>query len=389
MPSETAGRITFKESILMGTSHFIVSTTDTWIEGNAVQQLAATARLPHMHSVAGMPDLHAGRGYPVGAAFFSQNHFYPALIGNDIGCGMAFWQTDIAAAKVKPQKLAKQLGNIDTPLDETWQSRIAELLPESPFQTALGTIGGGNHFAELQCLDTVYQASCLPEGFQADCLQLLVHSGSRGLGQQILQNHITQHGHQGLADHSAKAAVYLAQHQNALTFARVNRLLIAERMLQRWHAHGKRLLDVHHNFLEHTEIGGQRGWLHRKGATPSDCGLVMIPGSRGDYSYLVKPSENCTAALNSLAHGAGRKWQRSECKGRLEQKYAADSLRRTAFGSVVVCADKALIFEEAPQAYKKIDSIIEAMQHHGLIEPVARFKPVLTYKTHGSCGGGS
>ena len=68
----------------------IIADSNTWIEGNAVAQLETTARLPHMLRVAGMPDLHAGRGYPVGAAFFSDRHFYPALIGNDIGCGMAF-----------------------------------------------------------------------------------------------------------------------------------------------------------------------------------------------------------------------------------------------------------------------------------------------------------
>ena len=113
----------------------------------------------------------------------------------------------------------------------------------------------------------------------------------------------------------------------------------------------------------------------------------MIPGSRGDYSYLVLPTQDCQISLNTLAHGAGRKWQRGECKGRLSHKYSADSLRQTAFGSVVVCQDKALIFEEAPQAYKNIDSVISAMKNAGLIELVARFKPVLTYKTCGGCGG--
>ncbi len=365
----------------------LIADSNTWIEGNAIQQLETTARLPHMNRVAGMPDLHAGRGYPVGAAFFSSGHFYPALIGNDIGCGMALWQTDLPAHKAKPAKLAKQLGSIDSPLGENWQERINEILPQHPFQVALGTIGGGNHFAELQTVDTVYRPERLPENFQPSCLQLLVHSGSRGLGQQILRRHIDEHGHQGLPENSPEAAAYLAEHNGALAFARTNRRLIAERMLSRWNTAGQPLLDVHHNFLKHTAINGETGWLHRKGATPSDCGLVLIPGSRGDYSYLVEPAADCAIALNSLAHGAGRKWQRSECKGRLSHKYRAESLRRTGFGSIVICADKALIYEEAPQAYKNIDSIIAAMQHAGLIEPIARLKPVLTYKTSGGCGG--
>ena len=367
----------------------IIADSNTWIEGNAVAQLETTARLPHMLRVAGMPDLHAGRGYPVGAAFFSDRHFYPALIGNDIGCGMAFWQTDLRAAKLKPAKLAKQLGNIDTPLDKDEQvDLLGDAVDMRQFSDglAVGTIGGGNHFAELQTVDTVYRADLLPPDFDENHLQLLVHSGSRGLGQQILQRHIAAFGHQGLAEEGKAAAAYLAEHQAALEFASLNRRLIAARMLDRWRAEGTCLLDVHHNFLEQTEIDSTTGWLHRKGATPTDKGLVMIPGSRGDYSYLVRPAEDCQISLNTLAHGAGRKWQRGECKGRLSHKYTADSLRQTEFGSVVVCQDKALIFEEAPQAYKSIDSVIATMKNAGLIELVARFKPVLTYKTGGECG---
>ena len=367
----------------------IIADSNTWIEGNAVAQLETTARLPHMLRVAGMPDLHAGRGYPVGAAFFSDRHFYPALIGNNIGCGMAFWQTDLRAAKLKPAKLAKQLGNIDTPLDKDEQvDLLGDAVDMRQFSDglAVGTIGGGNHFAELQTVDTVYRADLLPPDFDENHLQLLVHSGSRGLGQQILQRHIAAFGHQGLAEEGKAAAAYLAEHQAALEFASLNRRLIAARMLDRWRAEGTCLLDVHHNFLEQTEIDGITGWLHRKGATPTDKGLVMIPGSRGDYGYLIRPAEDCQISLNTLAHGAGRKWQRGECKGRLSHKYTADSLRQTEFGSVVVCQDKALIFEEAPQAYKSIDSVIAAMKNAGLIELVARFKPVLTYKTRGECG---
>ena len=367
----------------------IIADSNTWIEGNAVAQLETTAQLPHMLRVAGMPDLHAGRGYPVGAAFFSDRHFYPALIGNDIGCGMAFWQTDLRAAKLKPAKLAKQLGNIDMPLDKDEQvDLLGDAVDMRQFSDglAVGTIGGGNHFAELQTVDTVYRTDLLPTDFDENHLQLLVHSGSRGLGQQILQRHIAAFGHQGLAEEGKAAAAYLAEHQAALEFASLNRRLIAARMLDRWRAEGTCLLDVHHNFLEQTEIDGITGWLHRKGATPTDKGLVMIPGSRGDYSYLVRPAEDCQISLNTLAHGTGRKWQRGECKGRLSHKYTADSLHQTEFGSVVVCQDKALIFEEAPQAYKSIDSVIAAMKNAGLIELVARFKPVLTYKTGGECG---
>lgn len=110
----------------------------------------------------------------------------------------------------------------------------------------------------------------------------------------------------------------------------------------------------------------------------------MIPGSRGDFSYLVQPTHHTEKSLYSLAHGAGRKWQRSECKGRLSHKYSTNDLQHTNFGSIVVCTDKNTLYEEAPQAYKKISSIIAAMENAQLLTVVARFKPVLTYKTQGN-----
>lgn len=77
-----------------------IATGSTWIESKAIQQLQTTASLPGMVSVVGMPDLHPGRGYPIGAAFFSTKRFYPALVGNDIGCGMVLFQTDIKNRKL-------------------------------------------------------------------------------------------------------------------------------------------------------------------------------------------------------------------------------------------------------------------------------------------------
>jgi release factor H-coupled RctB family protein len=110
----------------------------------------------------------------------------------------------------------------------------------------------------------------------------------------------------------------------------------------------------------------------------------MIPGSRGDYSYLVRPLPS-DLSLQSLAHGAGRKWMRSDCKDRLSPRYTVAQLSRTKLGSHVICADRQLIYEEAPEAYKPIDSIISALVDAGLVQLIARLKPVLTYKTRGGC----
>lgn len=142
-------------------------------------------------------------------------------------------------------------------------------------------------------------------------------------------------------------------------------------------------------------IENENGWIHRKGATPSDQGYVVIPGSRGDYSYLVKPTipsssaeeTNVEAALYSLAHGAGRKWKRGECQGRLSHKYKREDLYRTELGSRVICGNKELLYDEAPQAYKKCATVIDDLVDAGLVTMVARFRPVLTFKTNGVCCG--
>jgi release factor H-coupled RctB family protein len=372
----------------------LVANADTWIEGKAIQQLQKTAELEGVVKAAGMPDLHPGRGYPIGAAFLTQDKIYPALIGNDIGCGMALWATDIKVRKANLDKFEKRLASIDEPLTSDWKDFIFERYQEktlSPngFERALGTVGGGNHFAELQQLDQVIDEALVGElGIDQNHLVLLVHSGSRGLGERILRSHVDRFGHAGLNIGSSEFTEYLQQHDEAIKFAELNRELIAMRMLENLHAKGNQVLDVNHNLVTEKTIANQSHWIHRKGATPADCGLVMIPGSRGDYSYLVKPNADPEVnfeSIFSLAHGAGRKWMRTECKDRLSKRYRQSDLEKTALGSRVVCKNKALIFEEAPEAYKSIWSVIDAMQDAGLIDLVARFKPVLTYKTNGGC----
>jgi len=365
----------------------LCASAETWIEGEAIHQLKHTATLPGMRHVAGMPDLHPGRGYPVGAAFFSTDWLYPALIGGDIGCGMALWQTGLDAQRSSASRLVRQLGAIDAGLDETWQAQITSYsLGDNDFLGSLGTIGGGNHFTELQKIDVVYDSStALALGLEPNHLLLLVHSGSRGFGQSILEQHKRAHGFTGLVDGSTEAVAYLKQHDQALRFAAANRDLIARRMLARWRCHGRRLLDVNHNLLCRATIDNHSGWLHRKGATPADEGPVVIPGSRGDYSYLVQPLLAEPTTLFSLAHGAGRKWARGDCKGRLERRYSLSDLQRTRLGSHVVCQNRDLLYEEAPQAYKPIDSVVSALEDAGLVRRLARLAPLLTYKTSGGC----
>ena len=378
----------------------LIASAQTWIEGLAIQQLIKTSELVGMQRVAGMPDLHPGRGYPIGAAFFTTNKIYPALVGNDIGCGMSLWQTTAKVSKVNVDKMAKRFSHVELPLDESWADTVNARKREkgiaiNAYDHALGTIGGGNHFAEFQAIEEVYDHAALDElGLNKTHLQLLVHSGSRGLGQSILVNHVTTHNHNGLnvsdtGNDSDDFTDYMAKHDEAVRWAELNRELIAMRFLKAIRAEGACTLDVNHNLVTPKEIDGTQGYLHRKGATPSDQGYVVIPGSRGDYSYLVKPltsaNANMAVSLYSLAHGAGRKWKRGECHGRLGHKYKRDDLYRTSLGSRVICGNKELLYDEAPQAYKKCETVISDMVDAGLIEVVAKLRPVLTFKTNGDC----
>ncbi len=383
----------------------VIASPRLWLEDAAIQQTKVTSHLPGMVRVVGLPDLHPGRGYPVGAAFFSVGRFYPALVGNDIGCGMALWQTDLLASKVRLDKLDKQIGNLDQPMDDAEWGALAAADPSLPGRRvalsqillaagletshlrSLGTIGRGNHFAELQVIDHVEcEDSVARAGLARKCLQLLVHSGSRGLGQAVLTGHVETFGHNGLDEDGIGAQAYLRQHAAAVRFAELNRALIGARILHRLRCEARLVLDVNHNTVTSACIEGQQGWLHRKGATPADQGLVMLPGSRDDYSYMLQPlADRSVASLYSLAHGAGRKWQRGECKDRLFKKVTPSQLGRTSLGGRVICNDRALIYEEAAQAYKNVDSVLGCLLGAGLARVVYRSKPVLTYKTRGEC----
>ena len=358
----------------------IIASENNWLESWSIDQLKQTASLPRMELAVGMPDLHPGKGHPIGAAFISQGVFYPYLVGNDIGCGMALWQTDILKRKVKIDRFVKKLQGLDAPWGGDTPAWLADYkLPSDQFNSSLGTIGGGNHFAELQKLESIEDEQIFTEfGLDDDRLVLLVHSGSRGKGEAILRHHTAKYGAKGLGSETPEAQFYLQQHDQALQWATANRDLIAERFLSCLGAKGEKFIDVNHNTV--TPLSNDR-WLHRKGASPSDRGVIMIPGSRGTFSYLVKPVGEQKDNAYSLAHGAGRKWKRSEAKGNLSRRYQANDLIKTNLGSRVICEDKNLLYEEAPQAYKNIDVVIDDMLQANLIKVIAVYRPVITYKT--------
>jgi release factor H-coupled RctB family protein len=350
----------------------VITSDRNWLESAALRQLESIAKYPGVIRVTGLPDLHAGRT-PVGLAVVSEKHIYPYLIGNDIGCGMALFKTGLPLRKFKLEKWENQLAQ-----DRDYGDRsVANPFPEvAPFPN-LGTLGGGNHFLEFQKVEEMIDPSVVP-GLNKDEVLLLVHTGSRGFGRRIMSEFDSETGYD-LAD--PQAGRYLELHDQALLWARRNRVLVAEKVFTHLGL-GREpeiLLDSAHNYLARHE----GVFIHRKGAVSATEGLVVIPGSRGSLTYVVRPTtdpEKLAKASWSLAHGAGRKWERGLCRGRLEKKYDREALRRTALKSRVVCHDLDLLFQEAPEAYKNITEVMAALMEHGLVEVVATLRPLLTFK---------
>ena len=360
----------------------VISGASTWIEGEALRQLETVSRYPGMAACVGLPDLHPGKGTPIGAAFLARGMIYPHLVGNDIGCGMGLWLTDLPARKAKADKLAARLSGLDAPMDESG-TRQRHLLAEAGLADeaalSLGTPGWGNHFLEVQQLREVVDSERFDAlGLDRDHLFLLAHTGSRGLGEAVLRRHVERHGAQGLPEGSDAAAAYLAGHAQALAYAELNRRVCAGRLLDAIGGEGRRVLESCHNQVSRF---GEDGWLHRKGASPADASLAIIPGSRGDVSVLVAPTPGPVGNLSSLAHGAGRKIARHEARDKLERRYDRSDLTLSPLGGRVVCGDERLLWEEAPDCYKPVASVVGALVEAGLCRIVATLTPLVTFKT--------
>lgn len=355
------------------------TSSKSWIEGNATLQLEQTTSLKGVTAAAAMPDLHPGKYGPVGCAILA-DVIHPGLVGADIGCGMGLFQLDLPARKLRVGKAADRMRVLGDPWDGDPARAIAEAdLPATAFDHSLGTIGGGNHFCELQAIGEIADEQAAADaGLDSALAFLLVHSGSRGLGFSILER-VLMNGLPALDPASADGQSYLAGHDHAVRWAKLNRAIIAQRAATALRASLTCINDLSHNLAEETP----RGILHRKGAAPSDRGLVPVPGSRGALSYLVKPlAAGIPETLASIAHGAGRKYERGSMHGRAGHKRSdRERLARNPFGGVVICEDSNLLIEEAPEAYKSIEHVIADLVAFKLATVVATFKPLVTFKS--------
>ncbi|KAI8591310.1 tRNA-splicing ligase [Geranomyces variabilis] len=363
---------------------------ETTVDEDAIQQLHRVAKLPGMVECVGMPDLHLGSGaYPVGAAFVA-SRIIPELVGSDIGCGMTLFPLPGVSSDLKDrqlQRLSKALGQdgflpgeaaLDTPAS---QHPLA-----APHARNFGTIGGGNHFAELQVVHELVEPGALdPTG-----AYLLVHSGSRTLGEAVAAQFKA----------NGDLAAYCDAHDVCVAWASDNRRKIGQRFANVCSGDSpvepvQAILDITHNsYVPAAPSANSQDsprYLHRKGAAPMDAGqLVAIPGSRGTFTYIVRPSTDSEVLARcacSIAHGAGRAMSRGKVTALLKGRYrsrrtdALEVLQRTAFNGYVVCPGRVeVLYEEAPEAYKDIELVIRDLVAVGAITVVAVMKPLITCK---------
>lgn len=349
----------------------VIGNDKTWIESNAVAQLNGLLKLKDVERVVGLPDLHVGKG-PIGAVAACRNIIYPHIIGGDIGCGMGMFKIGVKKKRFKKDRIASKLKDINELKDIKIEDYYEE---ESPIKD-LGSLGSGNHFAEFQIIDKVYDKEEFESlNISKDEVFLLIHSGSRAYGKDILDKYLN---YDGIIPDSEEGKAYIKEHNNAILWARRNRKMVAKKLVYYlgFSQDVKEVINCIHNYIEVKE----NLYIHRKGAVSSENGLVVIAGSRGSLTYIVKPTDNKELSLYSLSHGAGRKWPRSTCKGRIKKKYNRDTIRETKLKGLVVCQDTELLYEEAPEAYKSITQVINCLVDFNLIEVVATMKPIITYK---------
>ncbi|CAE6388559.1 unnamed protein product [Rhizoctonia solani] len=374
-----------------------VISEESYVDPEAIKQLKAVAGLEGVVAAIGMPDLHPGNRFPIGCAIAAHG-VYPALIGTDVGCGIALYRLAATPSHLVPSKIASRLRGLDDPWDGNVAAWLAErgVHNESKFdKSSLGTVGAGNHFAEVCVVEDIKdEETCEQLGVRAGVVYLLVHTGSRGLGKSILQTHSQSNPNPFYPEGSPELDAYIQEHNYAVQWAVANRDLVAYRIAsclglaledeaentRSTPTMPEKLVDVTHNSVTMHGLslgtqGTQEVWIHRKGAAPADMGVAPCPGSRGDFSWLLQPVGDGSDNVHSLAHGAGRLHPRSAATLRKNVPGATTNL-----GSEVVCTDSTLMMEERPEAYKGVQAVVNDLEKRGCARGIAKLRPIVTYK---------
>jgi len=361
--------------------------------------LRNVSRLPCLYKhVALMPDAHLGIGSMVGSVVATKDAVIPATVGVDIGCGMMAVKTpfksSILEGKLKDLRHeieraipvgfnAHKESDWDASRWEGWEEfdRLHKGVHyrKEKAMKQLGTLGGGNHFIEV-CLDT------------EDNVWLMLHSGSRNIGNEVAKRHIetAKHLHK-LSELPDPNLAYFVQGTDefanywhdlewAQRYALKNREIMMKRLLKSFNRmfndqkefRPEISVNCHHNYVSPEVHFGEKVYVTRKGAIRADAGMYgIIPGSMGAKSFIIKGLGN-PQSFNSCSHGAGRKMSRTAAK----KAFSREDLERQTAG--VECRKDAGVIDEIPSAYKNIDEVMR--NQSDLVEVVAQLKQVVCVK---------
>lgn len=382
------------------------------VEDVALQQLRNLSSLPFIYKhVAVMPDVHWGMGATVGSVIATKGAICPASVGVDIGCGMMAVKTNLKASDL-PDNLhlircdieaavphgrtnnggagdRGAWGSVPDAMGQKWKDlfderykAICEKHPKAKaFNTAnhLGTLGGGNHFVEV-CLDT------------GDQVWIMLHSGSRGLGNKIGQYFIERAQQEcekyfiSLPDKDLAYLVegtdlfsdYVEAVELAQEFAYLNRACMMESTIMALRKHLPQLevvdtaVNCHHNYISRENHFDHNVIVTRKGAVRARAtDLGIIPGSMGAKSFIVRGLGN-VQSFCSCSHGAGRVMSRAAAKKSITLEQHIEDTK------YVECRKDADVVDESPKAYKNIDDVMKSQED--LVEIVATLRQVLCVK---------
>jgi tRNA-splicing ligase RtcB len=377
------------------------------VDPETIRQAEKAARLPILAGhVALMPDAHVGIGATVGSVIPTTGAVIPSAVGVDIGCGMIAAELDVTESQL-PDNLDPLLHRIERAVPAgvgkghagkrgaaaesagqaagAWLSthRPATVLSGDQAHKAasqFGSLGSGNHFFEL-CVD------------ERRRLWVVLHSGSRGIGNQLAQAHIAK------AKRLAKEArlsledpdlawfvqgtpefeAYITDMLWAQDYAQANRTQMMDAALVEvlgFFGHGSetRRINCHHNFSQREIHDGRELWVTRKGAIRADRGdLGVIPGSMGTRSYIVA-GKGSAASWRSCAHGAGRRYSRTKAR----KLFSSADLAAQMAGKTWLAGRAAALVDEIPSAYKDIDEVMA--DQTDLVEVLHTLHQVLNYK---------
>jgi RNA-splicing ligase RtcB len=369
------------------------------IDPATIRQAEKTARLPIVEGhVALMPDAHIGIGATVGSVIATRGAVIPAAVGVDIGCGMIAAELDVTEDRL-PADLGPLLGRIAKAIPagvgqghdvaarnaNVWLAQhkpATELADKQAVKVTkqFGTLGSGNHFFEV-CID------------ERGRVWVVLHSGSRGIGNQLAQMHIAKARRLAqdlqlrledpdlayFVEGTPEFQAYIGDMLWAQDYARANRDQMMDNAMREVFAfvgHGRETqrINCHHNFTQREVHNGTELWITRKGAIKADVGdLGVIPGSMGTRSYIVAGKGN-ESSWTSCSHGAGRRHSRTQAKKLFTTADLAEQMR----GKVWLDQRADALVDEIPSAYKDIDQVMA--DQADLVEVRHTLHQVLNYK---------